>query len=62
MVNQKENKMNIPYDTGKVKIGLNYQSRPYVENDKDMLYVQKCLLNKQSKNIFLQFFYKVLYG
>ena len=54
--------MNIPYDTGKVKIGLNYQSRPYVENDKDMLYVQKCLLNKQSKNIFLQFFYKVLYG
>ena len=54
--------MNIPYDTGKVKIGLNYQPRPYVENDKDMLYLQKCLLNKQSKNIFLQFFYKVLYG
>jgi len=38
--------MNIPYDTGKVKIGINYKPKPYVETDNDMLFLQKCLLKK----------------
>jgi hypothetical protein len=38
--------MNIPYDTGKVKIGINYKPRPYIEEDKDMLLLQTALLYK----------------
>ena len=42
--------MNVPYDTGKVKIGINYQPKPYVETDPDMLKLQECLLH--NKNLF----------
>jgi len=42
--------MNVPYDTGKVKIGINYQPKPYVEIDRDMLLLQSCLLHKT--NVF----------
>jgi len=38
--------MNIPYDTGKVKIGINYKPKPYIEEDKDMLKLQTALLYK----------------
>jgi len=54
--------MNIPYDTGKVKIGINYQPKPYVEYDKDMLFIQRCLLNKNHKNKIFQFLYRIVYG
>jgi hypothetical protein len=43
---ESECKMNIPYDTGKVKIGINYKPRPYIEEDKDMLLLQTALLYK----------------
>lgn len=36
--------MNIPYDTGKVKIGLYYQKPRYVEEDTDMLRLQSYLI------------------
>ena len=36
--------MNIPYDTGKVKIGLYYQKPQYVEEDMDMLRLQSYLI------------------
>jgi len=36
--------MNIPYDTGKVKIGIYYQKPQYVEEDMDMLRLQSYLI------------------
>jgi hypothetical protein len=36
--------MNIPYDTGKVKIGLYYQKPMYIEEDDDMLRLQSYLI------------------
>ena len=36
--------MNIPYDTGKVKIGKYYQKPRYVEEDLDMLRLQSYLI------------------
>ena len=36
--------MNIPYDTGKVKIGKYYQKPRYVEEDTDMLRLQSYLI------------------
>ena len=36
--------MNIPYDTGKVKIGVYYQKPRYVEEDLDMLRLQSYLI------------------
>jgi hypothetical protein len=36
--------MNIPYDTGKVKIGLYYQKPKYIEEDGDMLRLQSYLI------------------
>ena len=33
-----------PFDTGKVKIGINYQKPKYVEYDPDMLEIQKWLI------------------
>ena len=33
-----------PFDTGKVKIGINYQKPKYVEHDPDMLEIQKWLI------------------
>jgi hypothetical protein len=35
-----------PYNTGKVKIGINYKPRPYIETDRDMLKLQSALLYK----------------
>jgi hypothetical protein len=35
---------NIPYDNGKVKIGINYQRPRYVEQDSDMLVLQSYLI------------------
>lgn len=36
--------MNTPYNTGKVKIGCNYQPPKYVEQDRDMLLIQSYLI------------------
>jgi len=36
--------MNTPYNTGKVKIGINYRKPQYVENDPDMLNLQSWLI------------------
>ena len=36
--------MNTPYNTGKVKIGCNYQPPKYVEQDLDMLRLQSYLI------------------
>ncbi len=36
--------MNTPYNTGKVKIGCNYQRPKYVEQDSDMLRLQSYLI------------------
>ena len=36
--------MNTPYNTGKVKIGCNYQRPKYVEQDLDMLRLQSYLI------------------
>jgi hypothetical protein len=36
--------MNTPYNTGKVKIGCNYQPPKYVETDSDMLTIQSYLI------------------
>jgi hypothetical protein len=52
--------MNIPYDTGKVKIGVNYQPKPYIEHDKDMLFLQECLLQKKEVFSFFRDVWKVL--
>ena len=38
--------MSIPYNTGKVKIGCRYVPKSYIEIDKDMLLIQRCLLKK----------------
>ena len=35
-----------PYNTGKVKIDINYKPRPYIETDPDMLRLQTALLSK----------------
>ena len=32
------------YNTGKVKIGINYKPRPYIETDPDMLRLQLILV------------------
>jgi|APCry1669189369_1035219.scaffolds.fasta_scaffold14651_1 hypothetical protein len=52
--------MNVPYDTGKVKIGVHYQPEPYVELDKDMLFLQECLLQKKEVFSFFRDIIKVL--
>jgi hypothetical protein len=36
--------MNVPYNNGKVKIGINYQPKQYVETDADMLTLQSYLI------------------
>lgn len=37
--------MNTPYNTGKVKIGCNYQRPKYIEEDADMLNLQSYLIH-----------------
>ena len=53
--------MNVPYDNGKVKIGIYYQPPAYVEQDSDMIYLQGCLLgqNANARKLLLA---KVIYG
>ena len=36
--------MTVPYNNGKVKIGINYQPKRYVETDPDMLMLQSYLI------------------
>lgn len=36
--------MNVPYNNGKVQIGKYYQKPYYVEEDRDMLTIQKWLI------------------
>ena len=43
--------MSIPYNTGKVKIGCRYVPKPYIEKDRDMLLIQKCLLKKGNQGL-----------
>lgn len=35
---------NVPYDNGKIKMGINYQPPRYVECDPDMLMIQSYLI------------------
>jgi len=35
---------NVPYDNGKIKMGINYQPPKYVEQDSDMLMIQSYLI------------------
>jgi hypothetical protein len=51
--------MNIPYDTGKVKIGINYKPKPYIETDKDMLFLQECMLQKKPVYSLLRDIFKL---
>lgn len=37
--------MNVPYNTGKIKIGANYVPKQYVETDPDMLNLQTWLID-----------------
>jgi hypothetical protein len=37
--------MNVPYNTGKIKIGANYTPKQYVETDPDMLNLQTWLID-----------------
>ena len=41
--------MNTPYNTGKVKIGCNYQRPKYVEEDMDMLRLQSYLIHDPAR-------------
>lgn len=41
--------MNVPYNTGKVKIGCNYQKPRFVENDPDMLQLQAWLIDDPAR-------------
>ena len=36
--------MTVPYNNGKVKIGINFQPKRYVETDSDMLTLQSYLI------------------
>jgi len=36
--------MTVPYNNGKVKIGINFQPKRYVETDTDMLMLQSYLI------------------
>ena len=37
--------MNIPYNNGKISIGKYYQKPAYIEEDRDMLLIQKHLIS-----------------
>jgi hypothetical protein len=41
--------MSVPYNTGKVKIGINYRPKQYVETDPDMLDLQAWLIGDPVK-------------
>jgi hypothetical protein len=41
--------MTVPYNNGKVKIGINYQPKQYVETDADMLMLQSYLIEDPAR-------------
>ena len=41
--------MNVPYNTGKVKIGVYYEKPRYVEDDMDMLRLQSYLIHDPAR-------------
>jgi hypothetical protein len=41
--------MTVPYNNGKVKIGVNFQPKRYVETDNDMLMLQSYLIEDQAR-------------
>jgi hypothetical protein len=41
--------MNVPYNNGKVKIGINYKPKAYVETDSDMLMLQSYLIEDPAR-------------
>jgi hypothetical protein len=41
--------MTVPYNNGKVKIGINYQPKRYVETDTDMLMLQSYLIEDPAR-------------
>ena len=47
-----------PYNTGKVKIGINYKPRPYIETDPDMLKLRSALLSKGIWDLFKKWLVK----
>ena len=36
--------MTIPYNNGKIKMGVNYKPTPYIETDPDMILLQSYLI------------------
>jgi hypothetical protein len=41
--------MTVPYNNGKVKIGINFQPKRYVETDNDMLMLQSYLIEDPAR-------------
>ena len=56
---------NIPYDNGKIKIGIHYQPPKYVERDEDMLTLQSYLIEDPkilNFNYWMNRFYMFAFG
>ena len=49
-----------PYDNGKVKMGIYYELPKYVENDPDMLEIQKWLIG-DPKRLRFEYWCNVVY-
>jgi hypothetical protein len=55
--------MNVPYNNGKIKMGIYYQKPRYVEHDSDMLALQNGLIGDPRKariNYWANVSYRVL--
>ena len=52
--------MSVPYNTGKVKIGINYRPKQYVETDPDMLRLQAWLIDDPAR-LLREYWAKKLY-
>jgi len=53
--------MNVPYNTGKVKIGLKYEPKQiYIERDIDMIAWQKVMLGENKPSPYRYFWYKII--
>jgi hypothetical protein len=53
--------VNIPYDNGKVKIGIYYQKPKYIEEDSDMLRLQSYLIG-DPRILKKQYWFNVAYN
>ena len=53
--------MNVPYDNGKVKMGIYYQKPAYVEEDSDMLLIQDSLI-MSTKYLKFRYWQWKIYG